>query len=130
MKIEVIYYNERFNKFKNKYFTKKNIKTLAKITGITLGLCIVMGTTNVLAADPEAIEKSIAKADKMGKMIWKILLSIGYWAAAIYATKDMIADMSNNDVKEIVKTGVKYLVGYACIFFFIDFLDVIRALGK
>jgi hypothetical protein len=130
MKIEVIYYNETLRSFKKRFYTRKNLKTLVKITSITLGICIAMGSTSVLAADPSAIENSIAKADRMGRMIWKILLSIGYWAAAIYATKDMIADMSNNDVKEIVKTGVKYLVGYACIFFFVDFLDVIRALGK
>lgn len=130
MKIEVIYYNEKLRGLKNKYCTQKNIKALRKIVCMTVGICIVMGSTQVLAADPSAVEKSIEKADKLGRMVWKILLSIGYWAAAIYATKDMIADMSNNDVKEIVKTGVKYLVGYACIFFFVDFLDIIRSYGR
>lgn len=130
MKIEVLYYNEKLSNLKRKYVTQKNIRALKKIVCMTVGICIVMGSTKVLAADPSAIEKSIEKADRLGRMVWKILLSIGYWAAAIYATKDMIADMSNSDVKEIVKTGVKYLVGYALIFFFVDFLDIIRSYGN
>jgi hypothetical protein len=130
MKIVFICYNERLRSLKNRYCTQKNLKALKKIVCMTVGICIVMGSTKVLAADPSAIEQSIEKADRLGRMVWKILLSIGYWAAAIYATKDMIADMSNSDVKEIVKTGVKYLVGYACIFFFVDFLDVIRTFGR
>lgn len=129
MKIEIICYNDKFNNLKKKYCTQRNIMMLKKVVSITVGLCITLGCTHVFAADPSSIEVSIAKADKMGRTVWKILLSIGYWAAAIYATKDMIADMSNSDVKEIVKTGVKYLIGYACIFFFIDFLDLIRSFG-
>lgn len=130
MKIEIICYNHKLRNFKENYCTQKNMRILKKVASLTVGLCLTFGCTHVLAADPSAIEVSIAKADKMGRTIWKILLSIGYWAAAIYATKDMIADMSNSDVKEIVKTGVKYLIGYACIFFFIDFLDLIRSFGK
>jgi hypothetical protein len=41
----------------------------------------------------------------------------------------MIADMGSSDIKEIVKTGTKYLVGYAFIYFFINFLDMIRSFG-
>ncbi|QAT40811.1 hypothetical protein [Clostridium sp. JN-9] len=130
MKIEIICCNNKLNNLKKRYCTRKNVRILRDITSITIGLCITFGCTHVLAADPSAIDVSIAKADKMGRTIWKILLSIGYWAAAIYATKDMIADMSNSDVKEVVKTGVKYLIGYACIFFFVDFLDLIRSFGK
>lgn len=125
MKIEIIYHNSTIEELRNKYNTRKNIKILKKIAGLTIGLCLTMGYTSVLATPN--IEETIATADRMGRMVWKILLAIGYWAAAIYGTKDMIADFGSSDLKGLVKTGIKYLVGFAIIFFFIDFLDLIRS---
>lgn len=113
MKIEIIYYNSGFMEFKNRYCTKKFLKVLGKIACMTMGICISMGCTSVLA-EPN-IEAVIARADRMGRMIWKILLTIGYWAAVIYGSKDMIADLGSADLKSIVKTGIKYLIGFAII---------------
>lgn len=131
MSISIIYYNKGVSKIKQR-FDNYNVRRLFKITykilGITIGICIMTGHFSVIAY-ASGIDKSLAKADQMGRSIWKILLSIGYWVCAIYASKDMIADMASSDIKEIVKTAIKYLVGYALIFFFIDMLDLIRSFG-
>jgi hypothetical protein len=127
MNISIIYYNSKITNLKSKYCTKKNLKTLSKIAAVTIGITIMTGNVPILAATN--IDKSIKTANDIGSAAWKILLTVGYWACAIYASKDMIADMGSSDIKEIVKTGTKYLVGYAFIYFFINFLDMIRSFG-
>ncbi|MDP4143164.1 MAG: hypothetical protein Q8936_01600 [Bacillota bacterium] len=107
--------------------TKKLLFTVAKISFMVVSLCLTQGSLHVLAA---GVDDNIAKANKMGLAMWKIMLTIGYWAAAIFASKDMITDLGNSDIKQIVRTGVKYLVGYAFIFFFLDLLNLIKSFGN
>lgn len=127
MNISIIYYNSKVTNLKKKYFTKNNLMMLNKIAAITIGVTIMTGNVPVLASTN--IDKSINTANDIGKAAWKILLTVGYWACAIYASKDMIADMGSADIKEIAKTGTKYLFGYAFIMYFINFLDMIKSFG-
>lgn len=108
---------------------KEKLKNLLK-TSILIAVIILGTKYNVLAAEGDDLQKAIEESNRIGKTIWTIVKIIGYWVCAVYAAKDIIKELTQGDLKDVIKVVTKYAFGFALLAFFLKILNFILGLSN
>lgn len=117
--------------------SKKTLLQLA-VMGVVIGGALYFQTHPVYALDlsglttdntPKTFEDGTKKANELGKNIWFMVRLIGFWICAIYGGIHIIREITQGDIKEIIKVVIKYVVGLAILVFFLDILTIVLNLA-
>ena len=101
--------------------------TLAEAKNIIIGATFIMATTaNVLYAKIN-VNNFTSRVDDEGFRILKLLQTVGYWAAIVFAGIDIVMNFKKQDISGIISTVLKYFVAVAVLYGLPDVFDLARS---
>lgn len=106
-------------------------EAMAKVTveeakSIIIGATFIMATTANMLYAKINVDDFTNKVDTEGFKVLKMIQSVGYWAALVFAGIDIVKNFKKQDISGIIATALKYAVAVAILYGLPDIFDLAR----
>lgn len=64
--------------------------------------------------------------NEIGRMIFNVLINLGYWVIAIITVKQILTNVTNHDFEGIIKTILGGALSYGSLFLIQKVLDMVK----